>query len=233
MKSKSEKVSPYEILRSLPLFHGVSYRRLEEMAGKVRLHFLKYSDGQEIIGLDEQSTHLICLLSGSARMYVDNRFGRFGVEQTLSAPDVIAPSYLFGGAPRYPFSVKSLGETSLVKIEKGEYLKILQSDQVFMLNMLNSLSMTAQKASEGLLGLSSSSLAERLAYWVIALTQPRATDIVLTCRKRDLYTLLGVSRSMFMQTLDEMSARGLITYDGDGNIIFNDRRSLLELIHDN
>lgn len=73
--------------------------------------------------------------------------------------------------------------------------------------------MNAQKAINGVLALTNGSLEERIAFWIVALTQRGGTDIVLSCRQRDLYSLFGVQRSSFMATLDSMKARGLIDYN--------------------
>ena len=63
-----------------------------------------------------------------------------------------------------------------------------------------------------MLALTTGSLEERIAFWIIALTQRDAKDIVLACRQRDLYSLFGVQRSSFINTLDDMKERGIIDY---------------------
>lgn len=45
--------SMFEILMGVPLFHGVTYQKMSEIIGKHRFHFLKYDDGQQIIGAGE------------------------------------------------------------------------------------------------------------------------------------------------------------------------------------
>ncbi len=126
---------------------------------------------------------------------------------------MIAPDYLFGRATHYPCNAVALGPTGILQITKHDYVKILNSDPVFLFNFLNILSMNAQKAIDGVLALTNGSLEERIAFWITALTQRGGSDIVLSCRQRDLYSLFGVQRSSFMATLDSMKARGLIDYN--------------------
>ncbi len=80
-----------------------------------------------------------------------------------------------------------------------------------------------------MLSLTSGSLEERIAFWIIALTQRDALDVVLTCKQRDLYTLFGVQRSSFINTLESMKARGLIDYTSTEIRVVsrNELRSLL------
>jgi len=221
--------SMYEILMRLPLFHGISYSKLSEIVGTTRFHFLKYLKGEQIVEAGQPCTHIKFIISGSARVSIVNADGRFKVSQTLSMPDVIAPDYLFGRATRYPISAVALEPTGILQIEKQEYVRILNSDPVFLFNLLNTLSMNAQKAVEGVLALTTGSLEERIAFWIIALTQRRGTDIVLSCRQRDLYSLFGVQRTSFLATLENMKKRGLIDYN-QNEIIIRSRADMLALL---
>ncbi len=145
------------------------------------------------------------------------------------APDVIAPDFLFGRATRYPVTAIANETAGLVQIGKQDFIDILNSDPVFLYNFLNTLSMNAQKAVEGVLAVAAGSLEERIAFWIIALTQPSGTDITLTCKQRDLYSLFGVQRSSFIATLDKMREQGSIDYDTNEIKIIS-RKELLDRI---
>lgn len=221
--------SMYEILMALPLFHGVSYSKLSEVVGSTKFHFLKYLDGEKIVDVGQPCTHIKFVISGSARVTVVNSDGRFGVSQTLSAPDVIAPDFLFGRTTIYPLTAVAKGPTGIMQIAKTDYVKLLASDPVFLFNYLNVLSVNAQKAVNGVLALTTGSLEERIAFWIIALSQSSGTDIVLTCKQRDLYSLFGVQRSSFIATLEGMKSRGLIDYTSN-EIRIVDRAEMVKLL---
>lgn len=219
----------YEILMGLPLFKGVSYQRISHVVERTKFHFLKYLDGEAMVTAGEPCTHIKFLISGAARVVISNSDGRFKVAQTLNAPDVIAPEFLFGKATRYPCNVTALGAAGVLQISKQDYVKILNSDPIFLFNFMNTLSMLAQKAVDGVLAVTTGSLEERIAFWIVALTQPSGEDIVLSCRQRDLYSLFGVQRSSFMATLDSMKARGLIDYT-QNEIRVTSRRDMIDML---
>lgn len=221
--------SMYEILMALPLFHGVSYSKLQEIVGNTKFHFLKYLDGETIVNAGEACTHIKFVISGSARVSVENSDGRFRVSQTLTKPDVIAPDFLFGRTTIYPCTVTAIGSTGILQISKPDYVKLLNSDQVFLFNFLNMLSVNAQKAVGGVLALTTGSLEERIAFWIVALSQRGGTDITLTCRQRDLYSLFGVQRSSFIAALEGMKSRGLIDYT-QNEIRINNRADMVALL---
>lgn len=221
--------SMYEILMELPLFKGVSFNRISEVVGMAKFHFLKYLEGDTILTAGTPCTHITFIISGSARSSIVNSDNRFCVSQTLEAPDVIAPEFLFGKATIYPCTVKALTPTGILQISKSDYMRILDSDQVFLFNFLNVLSMNAQKAVDGILALTNGSLEERIAFWIVALSQRSGKDVTLTCRQRDLYSLFGVPRSSLITTLDKMKERGLIDYS-PGEIRVNSRKDLLAVL---
>ncbi|MDE6123182.1 MAG: helix-turn-helix domain-containing protein, partial [Duncaniella dubosii] len=166
---------------------------------------------------------------GCVRLSVRNSTDRFGVMQTLQAPSVISPDFLFGRNTLYPATVTAIDTVSIMQIEKNDFINIIRTDEVCLFNYLNYISTNAQKAIDGVLSLTSGSLEERIAFWIIALTQRDALDVVLTCKQRDLYTLFGVQRSSFINTLESMKARGLIDYTSTEIRVIsrNELRSLL------
>ena len=216
----------------LPLFSGVTYEKMLEVVGNTKFHFLKFLEGETFIKEGEPCTHIKFIISGRARVSVANNDRRFVVSQTLAAPNVLAPEYIFGRSTVYPCSVVALEPTGVLQISKADYMKILNSDPIFLINYLNILSMNAQKAVDGILSIATGSLEERIAFWIVALTQPGGTDITMTCRQRDLYSVFGVQRSSFIATLDDMKSRGLINYTS-GEITVRDRRELIDLLHSN
>lgn len=221
--------SMYEILMGLPLFNGVSRDCISQIIEKYRFHFLKYLPGEQIIAAGDTCTHIKFIISGSVRSKIENADGRFKVSQTLTAPEVIAPEFLFGKATQYPCTVTAIDAVGVLQISKAEYMEILKSDKIFMFNLLNILSMNAQKSIEGVLAMTTGSLEERIAFWIIALTQIGGTDIVLTCKQRDLYALFGVQRTSFIAALDAMRTQGIIEYDSS-EIRVVSRRALLDVL---
>ncbi|MCI8999340.1 MAG: Crp/Fnr family transcriptional regulator [Muribaculaceae bacterium] len=221
--------SMYENLMQLPLFNGVSYNRISEIVGNTKLAFLKYLGNEKIVTAGDPCTHLMFVIGGKVRLTIQNYNDRFRISQTLAAPSVISPDFLFGRNTLYPATVTALDTVSLLQIAKNDFISIIQSDEVCLYNYLNFISTNAQKAVDGVIALTSGSLEERIAFWIIALTQRDAIDIVLSCRQRDLYALFGVQRSSFISTLEGMKERGLIDFTSNEIRVISrrDLRSIL------
>lgn len=221
--------SMFELLMELPLFRGVSHQRLAEVVGRAKFHFLKYPENEVILRAEEECRHLVSVIGGSVRLTVANSTGRFEVSSTLDAPAVISPDFLFGRLTRYPCTVTAQTTCSLLQIDKADFVKILNSDEIFLFNYLNTLSVNAQKAQHGLLALTSGSVDERIAFWIMSLTQPGSRDILMSCSTRELCGLFNVPRQSFEAVAQSMEARGLIEYT-PRSIRIVDRRELVSIL---
>lgn len=220
----------FDTLMGLPLFKGVSYERMSKTVGSCKFHFLKYLPGNTIFEAGEACNDVVFILAGAVRITIKNPDGRFLVRQTVDAPDVIAPDFLFGRHTLIPGTVVAEDTVSILRINKNDYITILNSDPVFLFNYLNLLSMNAQKAFEGILAVSTGEVAERIAYWISVLTQPRSHDIEMECTHRDLTALFGVPRTTLKAVLEKLKNDGLINYTPHLiNVL--DRRALLALLH--
>ena len=79
------------------------------------------------------------------------------------------------------------------------------------------------------MSLTTADVAQRIAYWISALTQNSGTDIVLTCRRRDLCSLFSVQRNTFDSALEGLASKGILEYD-TRELRILDRRKLLALL---
>lgn len=223
--------SMFDLLMELPLFRGVSKETIKKTAGASKFHFLKYPEGATVVKAGEPCTHITFVISGSVRLTTTNRNGRITVSQTLRAPDVIAPDFLFGRATNYPCTATALEATGILQISKSDYLKILNSDPVFMFNYLNIVSMNAQKSVVGLMSMTSGSLEERIAFWVVALTQASGENLAIECPMRNLCAIWGVQRSALVEALNRMKDFGVQSF-GPSGVVFDSRKKLLEMLHE-
>lgn len=221
--------SMYENLLALPLFKGVSYNRMSEIVGKTKLAFMKHAPGDVIVRAGEPCTGLLFVIKGSVRLVITAVNDRFRIGQTIATPGLISPDFLFGRDTLYPGEVSAIDEVSLLSIAKADFTTLLRGDDVILFNYLNIISTNAQKAIDGVMGLSTGSLEERIAFWIIALTQMGSDNIVLRARKSNLAAIFGVQRSALTSALDSLRDQGIIEYTAD-EITVLDRRALRNIL---
>ena len=219
--------SMYDVLLQLPIFQGVSRNKISELIEKMKFHFLKYPDGEKIVTSGEECNHLKFLISGEIRSELITQNEKMRITELIQAPNVIAPDHLFGRDTYFPANLYAVGTVGIMQIEKSSVIQMLQEEPIFLINLLNILSRRSQKALESFTALSSNDLKERLAFWVLSLTQQKSVDIRIICK--DLYAFFGVQRSVFLSTLDELKEDGIIDYNAK-EIIILDRSRLKDML---
>lgn len=201
---KQSEAGIFDTLLQLPLLKGASRARIQEIVGRFKLHFVKAAPGEVIVDEGSLCESMTFILSGSVRLTATDGARQLTVSQTLSAPQIIAPDYLFGLSTVYPCRVEALGAVGLMKIAKEEYRRLLNLDQVFLFNYLNMICAGSQRASQGLMSIAGGSAVERLNYWITTLTQPGSTDIELRAHQRELHSLLGISPAAMRVAVERM-----------------------------
>lgn len=203
----------YEQLLHLPLFQGVSRERIGALIEKYPFHFLKFHDNDRIIEQGDECTHMRFLVSGSVVIVTACKSLRVRLSQTVAAPNVIGPDYLFGRHTQYPFEVVANGTCGILQISKNDYVQILRSDTVFLLNILNYLSRDSQIRTFSILEQQRGLVAERLARLIVMLTSRKSANIELNFCQKDFCTLLGARRTSLVNALREFSDAGIIAYE--------------------
>ena len=221
----------FDKLLHLPLFQGVSQERLQETVEKVPFHFLKFRKGEKILSCGDECTHVRFIVSGRVRLEFESKVLKFKISHELEAPEVIAPDYLFGLDTCYPFSVKAMENCGILQLVKHDYVTMLQTDNVFLFNILNYLSRNSQVRKSQLLNLGNASVHERLVMLVSAFTSQRSQNITMTFRQRDLCRLLGARRPALVSAISAMKENGLIDMPDGSTINITSRHDFLEQLN--
>ena len=203
----------YQQLMQLPLFQGVSTEKITELVEKLPFHFLKYRSGEQIVAAGDPCTHIRFIVSGKVRLETSSSRLKVSLEQILATPNVLAPDYLFGRDTTYPFSAFAEGGCGILQLLKGDYIKMINTDKVFLFNILNFLSSGSQRGIAMALAARDGSVEERLAMLMNVLVAPGATDVVLKFKQKDLCSLLGTQRTTLVSMLDRLSEQEILEYD--------------------
>lgn len=222
--------SMYEKLMELPLFQGVSRDKLSELIEKTPFHFIKFEPGQEIIAPGDLCSHIRFIISGDVEIEIENPAKRVSISETISGPNVIGPDFLFGRDTFYPFRVKAKSECGILQIIKADYINILQKDKVFLFNLLNMLSRNSQKGINGIMSLTTGSIAERLSFIIISLTHRGSKNIIMKFKQKDLCSVLGAQRSSLINALVKMKEDNIIDFTVS-DITIKSREKLLDILH--
>jgi CRP-like cAMP-binding protein len=222
--------SMYQQLMQLPLFQGVSTEKITALVEKLPFHFLKYRGGEQVFAAGEPCTHIKFIVSGQVKL--EHAFSQLRItfNQSLSSPHVLAADYLFGKETAYPFTATANGPCGILQLRKGDYIKMLNTDKVFLFNILNYLSSGSQRCVSSIQAIQDGTVAERLALMIDSLTLPGATDVEFHYKQKDFCVLLGTQRTTLIASLDRLCDMEIIEYDTNELHVLDVRR-LIDLLN--
>ena len=219
----------YETIMSLPLFKGISRQQVSTFLEKTHVQFINYNPGERIVSVGDACTHIRYIISGDVVVTSNNYSGNLVIEEKRSTGTVLAPEYLFGMDRSYPFDVVAAGNVSVMQFSKEQYLALLQSDSIYMINYLNYLSYHSQRPINAIKLMGDGSFESQLALWVMSLTDARSQSIRIKCTRDNLLQMTHVKLDELLTSLAEMKSQQLIDFTDD-EINIQSRHMLLDYV---
>ncbi|MDR2474583.1 MAG: cyclic nucleotide-binding domain-containing protein, partial [Bacteroidales bacterium] len=109
------------------------------------IRFEKYQPGDFIVKAGDECKQLVFLLNGSVSLEIVDKSKKFAISEKLSKQMALFPANLFGRQTQYPASVVAIDEVSTMSISKVQTMSLMKSDDVFLLNFLNIVSIRYQQ----------------------------------------------------------------------------------------
>lgn len=219
----------YETIMDLPLFKGVSEEQISVFLEKTNVNFINYKSGDKIISKSDRCSHIKYLIKGEALSHISNTTGTLKVSELKQPGSVFFPDRLFGMDTKFPAEVEAVGDVSILQFSKEQYMTLLQTDEIYLLNFLNYLSLHSQRPVDAIKNLTSGKFECRLAMWVITLTESSSTEITVESSQQDLSELTNIPIEQIKSELSELSRSGLLSYS-DNKTIIKQRKMFMEYI---
>lgn len=216
----------YELIMDLPLFKGVSKDHVSQFLEKTNVGFANYEPGDLIFEQGDDVTMIRFVISGRVKIIHPLGRPRLCVEETCGKGRVLGAERLFGMSTGYSFRALAVGKVSIMEFSKEQYMNLLLSDRIYMLNFFNYLSLRAQRPIEAVSDYVDGDISSRLKILVAVMTVPQSEDIVLAASDVALAEYCGVSVEAFSEWKEQMARDGVIKHDSKG-IIIRSRREFL------
>lgn len=219
--------SMYEMLMDLPLFKGVGKDQISYFLEKTNINFLNYSDSQTVVDCGEPVKMVKFVISGRVRIIHPLRPASMSVEEISGFGRVLGAERLFGITTGYPYSAFALGKTSIMEFSKEQYVNLLHSDRIYILNFFNYISSRAQRPVEALKAYCHGDIRSRFCQLVSMLTDPGSNGLVINASDAILADYCGRTMEEIAAWKEDAEASGLIHTTG-GSICINSRMDFLE-----
>lgn len=211
----------YDLLMNLPLFKGISRDHLSELLEKTHADFANFKPGSVIYESEENCGLITFLLKGNVE---ENVFlaNDICISQTIGCGALTGSESLFGWSTCRFSSWYAITDVSVLRISKEEYINILLSDKIYLINYLNLLSLRSQRIRSVI-----STVSDPVKRWITLLlatfTDASASNIQISLHPEALSTLSGIPTDTIITHFRDLNDSNLIQTK-DNLILIKDRR---------
>lgn len=200
----------YDVLMQLPVFLGISSTQFTEILEKIPFQFEQYENNEVILRSGELCENVTFVLSGTVRMTTPTFGERVHVIQDFQAPYTLPFYNLFGANTLLHDTVVSMGHTGIMRLDKQNFLRVLQQNKILLVNVLNMLSTHAQKQHKAMDFSGESDPVLRLSSWMLALTERAATGITMRATAEDWCSMLQLDEQSFWRCVATLEGQKVV-----------------------
>lgn len=203
--------SMFETIMELPLFKGIGEDQLSQLLEKTSIEFLKFEDGEYISRADKRVEAIDFILSGRVRQTYSLKNHPIEVDEILGKGAMIGALNLYGMVTNYFSASVALGKVSVMRISKKQYIDILLSDGIYILNFVNFLSAAAQKAPTIMENLGEPSIRRTLETVAFSMVSRMSETVMIAGDDKDIAEFCGVTLEKFEEwKMSEMAHNRII-----------------------
>lgn len=200
----------YAKLLRLPFFQGIDRDELEAMASKIRFDFQKYDEGAWIARENDRCATLTLVMTGSVEAEAISADHSYSLRELIDAPCAIEPERIFGLRQHLARGYRATTPCNVLRLQKDDVLRLCAQSLVFELNVLNTISTSAQRAGSAFWRTPPTTIPRKIATFVAHRSLRSAGPKTLSIRLTDLGSAIGESRLNVSRSLHVLEAQGLV-----------------------
>lgn len=200
----------YAKLLRLPFFQGIDRDELEAMASKIRFDFQKYDEGAWIARENDRCATLTLVMTGSVEAEAISADHSYSLREQIDAPCAIEQERIFGLRQHLARGYRATTPCNVLRLQKDDVLRLCAQSLVFELNVLNTISTSAQRAGSAFWRTPPTTIPRKIATFVAHRSLRPAGPKTLSIRLTDLGSAIGESRLNVSRSLHVLEAQGLV-----------------------
>ena len=191
-------------LLQLPLFQGISEAAARQLLAEAPNSVRRYKEGDFIARQGDPCRSLYILCTGNVRAQMENAEGKQVTIDRISAPEVLAPAFIFASENRFPVNIEVQENCEVLVLDKNYFLE-------FMKNFIEMISDRSLFLSKKLNEFALQSLKSRLLNYLKI--NGRIDN------QQEVAFILGVARPSLARALSELIAEKKVSMNGKEAII--------------
>ena len=196
-----------EIIKDIALFRGLSREALADIEANAPYRISKYKEGDIVVRQGEEIKSLLILIRGRAKAEMENETMKRLSVDSFSAPEVLAPAFLFSSKSRYPVSIEAIEEAEFLFFNKNYFSHLMSREASIMQAFIRDISDKMLYLSQKLNSLGLDDLRTRIIKYVERHANKEVTQ-------EEMALALAVARPSLSRVLSALIEEGLIIKKG-------------------
>lgn len=190
----------------LPLFSHITEAEAERLLTEASNSLRKYQAGEYIARQGDACRSLYILCSGHVRAQMENAEGKQLTIDTIDAPDILAPAFIYASENRFPVNVEAITDCEVLVMDKTRFLQFMHEVPSVMQHFIEMISDRSLFLSKKLNEFALQSLKSRLLNYLQIHKR--------IANQQKVAFILGVARPSLARALAELTAEGKIRTEG-------------------
>lgn len=214
------------------LFKGLKEEEIREIVNVINYSLKKYKKNEIIAQEEDDCNSLGLIIEGKIvveRLYPS---GKEIIMKSLKSGDVFGEALIFSEFNKYPATVVSRENCSILYLTKGEIIKLFSLNPMFMENFMGLLSEKVIILNNKIKSLSLKTVKQKVVDYILQECISQKTNTIkLKGSKEDLALYIGIPRPSLSRELIKLRDEGFIEFDRH-NINVLDMENIEEILFD-
>ncbi len=214
------------------LFKGLKEEEIREIVNVINYSLKKYKKNEIIAQEEDDCDSLGLIIEGKIvieRLYPS---GKEIIMKSLKGGDVFGEALIFSEFNKYPATVLSRENSSILYLTKSEIIKLFSLNPMFMENFMGLLSEKVIILNNKIKSLSLKTVKQKVVDYILQECISQKTNTIkLKGSKEDLALYIGIPRPSLSRELIKLRDEGLIEFDRH-NINVLDMENIEEILFD-
>lgn len=212
------------------LFKELKQSEIDDLLSNVRYNTQNYRKGSLIVSRGEKCENLLIILKGKITAGMLDENGNFLQVETLKAPQILAPAFLFGERPLYPVNAMASSDVVFLSLPKESLFHLISNNQKVLVNYLNLLSSKTQFLTERIRLFALKTIRQKLSAYILERLPKGEEKVKMDRTQKDLADFFGVSRPALARVIGELKEEKILEEIAPKMIKVN-KRKLKSLLH--
>ncbi len=210
------ELTMFERLLQFPTFQGLTTMELSDVMSHVRLDFVNYHAGDEIVMQGDNCRNLIYLINGEVAAEYRDSDSRFTMYEELPNLKVLEPYNMFGMYQKYSRTYLLTTDGTTLTIDRKALLERLMNNNIVRINLLNIACNRYQQTQRLLSEQPDNTVREKIVKFLLTYSSAPKGKKNISMKMQTLADIIHETRLNVSNTLNTMQKEGLVELQRGG-----------------